>query len=77
MQHVLYIMPQSHCAESVPERGRMDHLSLSGVSFLVIPIHSNCILLIRVGLAGEYESFEHIQKLRVASTNKFHSCLTH
>ncbi len=46
-------------------------------SFQSIPIHSNCVLLIRVGLAGEYESFEHVQKLRVASTNKFHSCLTH
>ncbi len=34
------IMPQSHCAESVPERRRMDHSSLSGVSFLVIPVHS-------------------------------------
>ncbi len=29
----------------------------------------------RVGSAGEYESFEHVQKLRVASTNEFHSCL--
>ncbi len=34
------VMPQSHCAESVPEPGRMDHSSLSGVSFLVIPVHS-------------------------------------
>ncbi len=30
----------------------------------------------RVGSAGEYESFEHIQKLCVASANKFHSCLS-
>ncbi len=29
----------------------------------------------RVGSAGEYESFEHVQKLCVASTNEFHSCL--
>ncbi len=29
----------------------------------------------RVGSAGENESFEHVQKLRVASTNQFHSCL--
>ncbi len=28
-----------------------------------------------VGSAGEYESFEYVQKLRVASANKFHSCL--
>ncbi len=25
--------------------------------------------------AGEYESFEHVQNVRVASTNEFHSCL--
>ncbi len=46
-------------------------------SFQSIPIYSNSVLLIRAGLAGEYESFEHVQKLCVASTNKFHSCLTH
>ncbi len=46
-------------------------------SFQPIPIHSNSVILIRVGLAGEYESFEHVQKLRVDSTNKFHSCLMH
>ncbi len=46
-------------------------------SFQSIPIHSNSVLLIRVGLAGEYESFEHVQKLHIASTNKFHSCLMH
>ncbi len=74
---MLPLMPQSHCAESVPERGRMDHSSLSGVSFLVIPVRSNSVILIRVGLAGEYESFEHVQKLHIASTNKFHSFLTH
>ncbi len=44
-------------------------------SFQSIPIHSNSVLLMRVGLAGEYESFEHVQKLCVASANKFHSCL--
>ncbi len=32
-------------------------------SFQSIPIHSNSDLLIRVGLAGEYESFEHIFKI--------------
>ncbi len=46
-------------------------------SFQSIPIHSNSVLLIRVGLANEYENFEHVQKLRVASTTKFHSCLMH
>ncbi len=46
-------------------------------SFQSIPIHSNSVLLIRVGLAGEYESFEQVQKLCVVSTNKFHSCLTY
>ncbi len=44
-------------------------------SFQSIPIHSNSVLLIRVGLASEYESFEHVQKRCVASLNKFHSCL--
>ncbi len=44
-------------------------------SFQSIPIHSYSVLLIRVGSAGEYESFEHVQKLCVASENKFHSCL--
>ncbi len=29
----------------------------------------------RVGSAGEYERFEDVQKLCVASANKFHSCL--
>ncbi len=37
---VSQVMPQSHCAESTPEWGRMDHSSLSGVSFLVILVHS-------------------------------------
>ncbi len=46
-------------------------------SFQSIPIHSNSVLLIRVGLAGEYECFEHVKKLCVASSNKFHCCLTH
>ncbi len=46
-------------------------------SFQPIPIHSNSVLLIRVGLAGEYESFEHVQKLCVASRNKFYSWLMH
>ncbi len=48
-------------------------------SFLVIPVHSYpfeySVLLMRVGSAGEYESFEQVQKLCVASANKFHSCL--
>ncbi len=44
-------------------------------SFQYIPIHSSSVLLTRVGSAGEYGSFEHVQKLCVASTNEFHSCL--
>ncbi len=44
-------------------------------SFQSIPIHSNSVLLMHVGSAGLYESFEHVQKLCVASVNKFHSCL--
>ncbi len=71
-------MPQSYCAESTPERGRIDHSSLFGGhswSFQSIPIHSNSVLLIRVGSAGDYNSFKHVQKRHVASANKFHSCL--
>ncbi len=33
-------MPQSHCAESTPEQGQIDHLSLFGGSLLVILVHS-------------------------------------
>ncbi len=56
----------------------MNHSSWFGVhswSFQSIPIHSSSVLLMRVGSAVEYESFEHVQKLRVASMNEFHSCL--
>ncbi len=70
-------MPQSHCPESTPERARMNYSS-SRVhlwSFQSIPIHSNSVLLMRVWSAGEYESFEHVQNVCVASTNEFHSCL--
>ncbi len=72
------LLPQSHCAESTPERGRIDHQVYSGGhswSFQSIPIHSNSVLLMRVGSVGEYKSFEHVQKLCVPSANKFHSCL--
>ncbi len=34
-------MPQSHCAESTSEWGRIDNSSLFGRSFLVIPGHSS------------------------------------
>ncbi len=44
-------------------------------SFQSIPIHSSNVLLMRIWSAGEYESFEHVQKLCVASTNEFHFCL--
>ncbi len=72
---LMHIMPQSQCAESTLERGRIDHSSLFGVAFQSIPIHSNSVLLMHIGSAGEYESFEHVQKLCVACANKFHSCL--
>ncbi len=51
-------------------------------SFLVIQamtmtmtIDSNSVLLVRVASAGKYEVFEHVQKVRVPSTNNLHSCL--
>ncbi len=44
-------------------------------SFQSIPSRSNSVLLMHVGWGGEYEVFEHVQKVCVASTNKFHSCL--
>ncbi len=44
-------------------------------SFQSIPIHSNGVLLMFVGSAGELECFEYVQTFWVASANKFHSCL--
>ncbi len=44
-------------------------------SFQSIPSHSNIVLLMSIGLGGEYKVFEHVQKLCVVSANKFHSCL--
>ncbi len=44
-------------------------------SFPSIPIHLSSVLLMGVRSACENESFDHVQKLRVASTNQFHSCL--
>ncbi len=44
-------------------------------SFQSIPIYSNSVLLMRVGSASEYESFEHGKINCVVSANKFHSCL--
>ncbi len=51
-------------------------------SFLVIramtmtmTIDSNSVLLMHVAAAGQYEVFEHFQKVRVPSTNNLHSCL--
>ncbi len=61
------LLPNEH--ELTTQVGSGDH----SWSFQSIPIHSNSVLLIRVGLAGEYESFEHVQK--ICSANKFHSCL--
>ncbi len=73
-----YVMPKSHCAKPTAERARIDIRVCSGDhswSFQSIPIHSNSVLLMRLGSAGEYESFEHVQTFCVASVNKFHSCL--
>ncbi len=47
-------MPQSHCAESTAERGRIDHSCLAGRSFLAVTMtmtmtmNSNSVLLIHV-----------------------------
>ncbi len=68
----MHLVPQSHCAESTAERGRIDHSCSVGGSFLVIPGHSGndndkdnpfeqCLLM-PVASAGQYESFEHVQK---------------
>ncbi len=37
----VFVMSQSHCAESTAKWGRIDHSSLYGWSFLVIPCHSS------------------------------------
>ncbi len=42
---------------------------------MTMTIHSNSVLLMRVTLAGQYKSFEHVQNICVPSTNNFHSCL--
>ncbi len=75
-------MPQSHCAKSSAERGRIDHSCSVGGSFLVIlamtmtmTINSNSVLLIRVTLAGQHESFEHVQTFCVTGADNFHSCI--
>ncbi len=72
------LMPVSHCAEFTAERGRIDHSCSVRKLFLVIlarTINSNSVLLVCVALAGQYESFEHVQKFCVPSTNNFHCCL--
>ncbi len=76
------VMPKSHCAKSTAERARIDDSSLFGWSFLIIlamtmtmTINLNSVLLMRVASAGRYESFEHVQKICVPTTNDFHSCL--
>ncbi len=78
----IHFMPQSHCAESTAEWRRIDNSSLFGCSFLVIlamtmtmTINSNSVLSVHVASAGRYESFEHVQKICVPSTNNFHSWL--
>ncbi len=42
---------------------------------MTMTMNSNSILLVRVASAGQYESFEHVQKVCVPSANNFHSCL--
>ncbi len=76
------IIPQSHCPESTPEWGRMDNSVWFEWSFLFIramtmtmTIDSNSVLLVRVASAGQYEVFEHVQKVWVPSTNNLHSFL--
>ncbi len=71
-------MPKSHCAESTAKWARIDDSSLFGWSFLVVlamtmtmTINLNSLLLVRVALAGRYESFEHVQKFRVMSKSHF------
>ncbi len=66
---VLNLLPNEH--ELTTQVCLGDH----SWSFQSIPIHSNSVLLMRVGSVGEYESFEHVQIFCVASANKFHSCL--
>ncbi len=78
------LMPQSHCAEYTAEWGRIDHSSLYGWSFLVIlamtmrmTIHSNSVLLMHVASAGQYESFEHVQKFVYPARIIFISAYAH
>ncbi len=78
--HILWLCPSPTVPNLFPNEDEWTIRVYPGChswSFQSIPIHSNSVLLVRVGLAGEYESFEHVQKLRVASTNNFHSCLMH
>ncbi len=42
---------------------------------MTMTINSNSVLLVSVASAGQYESFKHVQKFCVPSTNNFHSCL--
>ncbi len=42
---------------------------------MTMTIDLNSVLLLHVALAGQYEVFEHVQKVCVPSTNNLHSCL--
>ncbi len=75
-------MPQSHCAKSTAEQGRIDHSCSVRESFLVIlaktmtmTINSNSVLLISVTSVGQHDSFEHVQNFRTPNANTFHSSL--
>ncbi len=74
------LMPQSHCPESDPERASIDHSSWFEWSFLVIRGHSsndndnyNPFEQRSSCACSQYKVFGHVQKVRVASWNKFHS----
>ncbi len=74
------LMPQSHCPKSVPELARINHSSWFEWSFLVIRGHSsndndndNPFKQCSSSACSQYEVFEHVQKVHVASANKFHS----
>ncbi len=42
---------------------------------MTITINPNRVLLVCVASAGQYESFEHVQKVCVPSANNIHYCL--
>ncbi len=58
--------------------GSIDHsrsFLLIRAMTMTMTIDLNSVLLMRVASAGQYEVFEHVQNVRVPSTNNLHSCL--